>query len=328
MSTPYFEYESEALPELEGLYESEWAGESEATFESEQFFQELSQAARRGAPLSSLQRLAMASARAALSAGGAPDSFDGAHFMGQSEYEYEGNFEAGYESEAEVEMEQALHYMQQVPSAALMEHLGHAAAEAETEGESFAFLAPLIPLAMKALPLAAKALPLATKLATKQILPRLASNVMRNVPNMVRSLQGVARTLRSNPRTRPLVRTLPTVARRATADLTRLAASGRRVTPQTAARAVARQTARVIGSPQQAVRAFQDSRALDKSFHQAAGSAVPPTAAVVPGGMADGLGAMGNGAMPADIMSPGTMSAGIGTPSTQGGKQCCCRCGG
>jgi hypothetical protein len=324
MSTPYFEYESDALPELEGIYESEWEGESEATFESEQFFQELSQAARRGAPLSSLQRLAMASARAALSAGGAPDAFDGAHFMGQSEYEYEGSFETGYEGESEVQMEQALHYMQQVPSAALMEHLGHAAAEAETEGESFAFLAPLIPLAMKALPLAAKGL----GLAAKKMIPKLASNVMRNAPNMVRSLQGVARTLRSNPRTRPLVRTLPTVARRATADLTRMAARGRPVTPQTAAQAVARQTARVIGSPQQAVRAFQDSSALDKSFHQAAGNAVPPSADVASGGMADGMGAMANGAMPADIMSPDTMSAGMGTPGTQGGKQCCCRCGG
>lgn len=300
MSTPYYEYEYEleSLPELEGIYESEWEGETAGSFEAEQFFQELSQAARRGTPLHSLQRLAMSSARSALSNGGvSADGYDAQSLMGLSEYE--GEFESG--GAAEGEMEQALHYMQQTPSAAMMEHLGHAAAEAETEGESFAFLAPLIPLAMKALPLAAKGIGMLGKAAAKNILPRIASNITRNAPRMIRSLQGVARTLHSNPRTRPLVRTLPTVARRATADLVRQAARGRPVTPQAAVRAIARQTAQVIGSPQQAVQAWQGSRDMDRKFHTAAGGAMPPLPDVIP---------------------PSVMSEPVSN-----GKKCCCSCG-
>lgn len=346
MSTSYYEYgyESESLPEMEGLYESEWVGESEATYESEQFFQELAQAARRAAPLPALQRLAMASARAALSSSGAPDAYSEPEgFL----WEGEGEGEGAFEGEGEVQMEQALHYMGQVPSAALMEHLGHAAAEAETEGESFAFLAPLIPLAMKALPLAAKGLGIlgkkgigmAAKMAAKKMLPKMASNMSRGVPNMVRSLQGVAKTLRQSPRTRPLVRTLPTVARRATADLARQAARGRPITPRVASRAVARHTAKVIGNPAQAVRAFQTSRVMDKKFHQAAGSAVTPPPEVAAAAATNGVGVspdiMAGGMSPDMTASPGMMSGapdfspmGVAQPQPGGGKKCCCSCGG
>ena len=83
---------------------------------------------------------------------------------------------------------------------ALMEHLGHAAAEAETEEEAEAFIGALVPLAAR-------------------LLPRAASAVMRVAPNLIRGAAGAARALRSNPATRPLVRTLPTVVRQTTAAL-------------------------------------------------------------------------------------------------------------
>lgn len=305
MST-YFELEADALPEMESIYESEWEGETPGAFESEQFFQELAHAANRAAPVPALQRLAMASARNALGQAGMAGGdgfYEIQNLIGQSE------MEGGYEGE----LEQAVSYMHQLPSAALMEHLGHAAAEAETEGESFAFLAPLLPLAAKAIPLVAKGLGMAGKLAAKKILPKLASNITRSIPQMQRSLQGVARTLRGNPKTRPLMRTLPTIARRATADLTRAAARGQQVTPRAAARAVARQAAKVIGNPQQAVQAYQQSSDMDRKFHQAAGTAMPPTPNV----------------MPASVASQPAFNQPTVIGQTTGGRRrrgCCCRC--
>jgi len=147
---------------------------------------------------------------------------------------------------------------------ALMEHLGHAAAEAESEEEAEAFIGALVPLAAR-------------------FIPRAASAVMRVAPNLIRGVAGAARTLRANPATRPLVRALPTVVRRTTANLARQAQAGRRVTPQTAVRTLARQTSRVIGSPAQCAQAYRRSRALDRNYHRSAGpvaSATGPAAAL------------------------------------------------
>ncbi|HKI04668.1 MAG TPA: hypothetical protein VKK31_21995, partial [Thermoanaerobaculia bacterium] len=96
------------------------------------------------------------------------------------------------------------------------------------------------------------------------------------------------RTLRANPATRPLVRALPAVVRQTTANLARQAQQGRPVTPQSAVRALAQQTSRVIGSPQRCAQAFQRSRALDRQFHRTAGpvaSATGPAAAARPAGV-------------------------------------------
>ncbi|HEX8723267.1 MAG TPA: hypothetical protein VF736_21800 [Pyrinomonadaceae bacterium] len=337
-------YELESLPEMEAIYEAEWSGETPGAFESEMFFQELSRAARGGRNVAPLQRLAMAGARAALRQGGAGDieGYDSLAFLGQSEFEGE------FEGEAEGEMEQAVHFMQQFPTTALMEHLGHAAAEAEDEGESFAFLAPLIPMAAKlAAPLLTKGLGLAAKVGGKmaaKALPKLAQaatkTISKAVPQMTKSLQGVAKTLLQNKQTQPLLRTLPQIAQRATADLTRQVARGRPVTRQTAAQAVARQAAKVLGNPRQAVRAWQGSNDLDRKFHRVAGAAMPPPAevggtSVSPGQVAAGIagGAAGGGGI-----TDGGIGAGVGTGGTgistgvppYGGQRrrgcCCCRC--
>jgi len=338
-------YEFESLPEMEAIYEAEWSGETPGAFESEMFFQELSQAARRGRSVATMQRLAMASARAALRQGGVGDieGYDSLAFLGQSEFEGES------ESESEGEMEQAVHFMQQFPTTALMEHLGHAAAEAEDEGESFAFLAPLIPMAAKlAAPLLTKGIGLAAKVGGKlaaKALPQLAKMgtqvISKAVPQMTKSLQGVAKTMLQNKQTRPLVRTLPRIAQRATADLTRQVARGRRVTRQTAAQAVARQAAKVLGNPRQAVRAWQGSNHLDRKFHGVAGAAMPPPAAVanaagvqpgqvasgVGGGVASGGGIFTNGGAGSGLNTGGTGITTGGTPYGGTRKRgCCCRC--
>ena len=226
-----------------------------------------------------------------------------------------------------------------------MEHLGHAAAEAEDEGESFAFLAPLIPMAAKlAAPLLTKGLGLAAKVGGKmaaKALPQLAKTatktISKAVPQMTKSLQGVAKTMLQNKQTRPLVRTLPRIAQRATADLTRQVARGRPVTQKTAAQAVARQAAKVLGNPRQAVRAWQGSNDLDRKFHGVAGAAMPPPSevggtSVSPGQVAAGV-AQGAANGAGGIVTNGGGGAG-GTGIETGGtpyggarkRGCCCRC--
>jgi hypothetical protein len=147
----------------------------------------------------------------------------------------------------EGELEAAL--AEGVHPAALMEHFGHAAAEAESEAEAAEYFLPLIPL------------------AAKLLAPQVGRLVMRNAPRMIRGLTRAGRLLRRNRRTRPLVRVLPTVARRTVADLGRRAQRGQPVTPQAATAALARQTQAVLGNPRQCVRAYRRSRRLDRRYH-------------------------------------------------------------
>lgn len=342
-------YEFESLPEMESIYEAEWSGETPGAFESEMFFQELSRAARGGRNVAAMQRLAMASARAALRQGGIGDieGHDSLNFLGQSEFEGEFEGEAGPASEAE--MEQALQFMQQFPTAALMEHLGHVAAEAETEDEAEAFFPLLIPFAAKlAAPLLAKGVGgLAAKVGGKmaaKALPKLAKfaakKVAKAVPQMSKSLQGVAKTMLQNKQTRPLVRTLPRIAQRATVDITRQAARGVPITQKRAAQAVARQAAKVLGNPRQAVRAWQGSNTLDRKFHSVAGAAMPPPVevggtTVTPGQVAAAIaGGDSNGGDGGGIFTDGGGFGFGGTGIETGGtpyggtrkRGCCCRC--
>jgi hypothetical protein len=133
-----------------------------------------------------------------------------------------------------------------------MEHFGHAAAETESEAEAEAFALPLIPL------------------AAKLLAPQIGRLVMRRAaPQLARGAARVVRTLRRNPRTRPLVRVVPTIVRRTSLDLARQAQRGRPVTPSTATAALARQTRAVLSDPRQCVRAYHRSRRLDRRYHVA-----------------------------------------------------------
>ena len=252
-----WEYEVEALPELE------WEGELEA--ESEEFFRRIAGLARRAASSPALRQIGLRAARGALSglgglgaaAGGALGGAQGAS-LGRNLGSVLGRGLSGMlpqrEWELEEEGEWEVNPIRRVYPQALMEHLGHAAAEAETEEEAEAFLGALVPLAARAVP-----------------------SIMRVAPTLIRGVAGAARTLRANPATRPLVRAMPTVVRRTTQTLARQAQQGRPVTPQGAARTLARQTQRVISSPRQCAQAYQRSRALDRQFHRAAGPVASAT---------------------------------------------------
>lgn len=234
----------ELLPELATEAEEEWEGaapvwraaypQGEGEAETEAFFESLAEYAIGGARApAALGRAAAAAATAARTAG-VPLARMGISIDGDTVIE--GEFEAAIAGRG-------------MSPAALMEHYGHAAAEAESEAEAEAFLLPLVPL------------------AAKFLAPQIGRMVMRQAPQLIRGVTRAVRTLRRNPRTRPLVRVMPTVVRRTVADLGRQTQYGRPVTPQVATAALARQTRAVMGDPRRCVGAYRKSRSLDRRYH-------------------------------------------------------------
>lgn len=76
------------------------------------------------------------------------------------------------------------------------------------------------------------------------------------LPHMVRGTAILTRLLRSRRATRPAVRAVPTIVRRTKRVLARQAARGRPITRRTAARVMAGQTRKVLGSPRLCARAM------------------------------------------------------------------------
>lgn len=226
---------------------------SNGSWEAEAFMESVAEAARTGRRYRPLALAAMAAARAALSEGRIPDVES--ELAGELEGEWEISPAAFQQSFADREA---------APSAAFMEHLGHAAAEAESNGEAFAFLAPLLPLALKALPLAGKALGIGAKM-----LPKVASTVAQVAPRILKGVNAAAKTLRTNPATKPLVQALPQVVRRTTADLARQVAQGKPITAQSAVQTLAKQTAQVLGNPRCAVKTIKRAKKVDRGVDRA-----------------------------------------------------------
>ena len=215
-----------------------------------------------------LRRIAIAAARQAMR--GAPRR-DPA-IEGESEFEMEG--------EQELELEASAAELAQIEG--IMEHAGHAAAEAANEQEAAEHFLPLIPLAAKFA--ASKLLPLAAKAGAKflaksapkligKFAPRLIKKfgprlLGRVAKPLTRSLANVTRTLYRNPATRPLMNVMPTVARRTMLNLVGQIGKGKRITPQTAVRTLARQTYRTLRNPKLLSKTYRRSLALDKRYHR------------------------------------------------------------
>jgi len=190
-------------------------------------------------------------------------------FEGETEAEMEGEFETEFESESEGEFESEFEFegpnpVTKVYPDAMMEHMGLAAMESESEYEAAEHFLPLIPLvASKLLPLAARALP---KIASK-LLPRVAKVVSRVTPQMTRAVGHLTRALYRNPQTRPLVRIIPSVARRAVATIAKRTAAGHPVTPQQAVRILGQVHRRVVQNPQTVRKVLHRARLLDRRYH-------------------------------------------------------------
>ena len=306
MSTPAYEFELEASPEYEYEYEGEMEFESEGEYEAEEFFGRLAGLARRAVQSPALRRIGLRAARSALrglggvggaiggaiggargaSLGRSLGSTVGRHASGwlpqreyegewelEGEFELEGEYEFEGESEFEMEGEYEVNPQRRIYNEALMEHLGHAAAEAETEEEAEAFIGALAGIASGAARLGStvgrvgSAAGRVGRLGSVAGRATSSGTLARVVPQLSRGATNIARILRRSPSTRPLVRTLPNIMQRTTRSLAQQALRGQPVTPLAASRTLAQQAARVIGSPQQAVQAYRRSRALDRRFH-------------------------------------------------------------
>jgi hypothetical protein len=186
------------------------------------------------------------------------------------EFEMEGIPEAELQSEVlqegEAELEYELNPVRKIYSDALMEHLAHVASEAESEQEAAEGFLPLIPL------VASKLLPVAAKLGARA-LPQVTRALSRVTPQLTRSISTLTRGLFRNPRTRPLVRAVPRIARSAVATIAKQAATGRQVTPQMARRVIYQKANQVLKNPRRRAVTVQRSGAVDRRFHRI--SAVP-----------------------------------------------------
>jgi hypothetical protein len=225
----------------------------------------------------------------------------------EDEYELEDEWEAEYELEGEWEDEGEgmANPLRRVYPDAMMEHLGHAAAEAETEAEAEAFIGALVPLAAG-------------------LARRAAPHIARQTPQLVRGLSSVARSLRRNPTTRPLVRALPTIASRTTRSLARQAAHGRPITPRRAVRTLAGQTRAVLTSPRTRRQVVRRARAMDRRYHHATRTGQWWTGAV-PGGSATAVRALaprmgGPGAAPVRYGVPVHYGVPVGSGGPAGGR--------
>jgi hypothetical protein len=91
---------------------------------------------------------------------------------------------------------------------------------------------------------------------TIHILSNAPIAVRRVSPILVRRSARLAQMLRRSPRTRPFLKTLPTITKRTVATLSAKAAKGKPITPRTAVRTMAKQTMRVMSSPQRTATAI------------------------------------------------------------------------
>lgn len=343
-----FEFENENEFELANELEhelglanemvNEFELEHEHQAEHEAFFNQLSAMADRSGRSQALRSIALAAARSALKGQSKPwPVIEGEGELGELAGELEFAGELGeLESEYEFEHEYSPAQMNQL--AAMMEHAGHAAAEAANEQEAAEHFLPLIGLAAKFIVpklvgLAAKKVGgLAAKKIGGQLLRRVAPRLIRRVtPQLTRGVANVARTLYRNRTTRSLLHAMPRIARGTITRLGRQIAAGKRITPQQAVRTLAQQTARTLSNPKTLAQTYRRSRSLDHQYHQRTRRVLGRPAGA-PVRSATGLGATpygtNFGATPMTAFPGGTIPGlgGMAVPTT-GGCRCTCPAG-
>jgi hypothetical protein len=233
---------------------------------------------------------------------------------GELEAELEGEGEAEGEGELELEGEGEVSPVRKIYADAMMEHLAHMAAEAESEQEAAEHFLPLIGLAAKKLlPVVAKAV----APSLRRALPQMARAVTRVEPQLTRGIAKIARGLYRQPGTRRLLHAVPAIARRTVHSIARQAATGRPLTPRGAVHTLARQARWVLGRRPYRLRALRRSHLLDRRFHKHIG----------PGVIRSHLGTQytTGGGVPAGV--PGAASA-IGQARAVGRSTVCPPCNG
>jgi hypothetical protein len=155
----------------------------------------------------------------------------------EGEFEFEHEFEHEHEQELEFEHEQEFEH--ELESHEQMgELMAHFAAQAESEGEAEAMIGAATMISLS---------------------PRDRRALRALVPRLVRGASILTRALRMRRSTRPAVRLVPTIMRRTAKTLSRAAASGRPVSPRTAAKVAARTVRSVLSKPSTCNRALRRS---------------------------------------------------------------------
>lgn len=119
-----------------------------------------------------------------------------------------------------------------------MKALAMAAATAETEAESEALIGSMIPL-------------------SAQLFPRAKPMMLKSSPAMTAGLKAATQLLHRDPRTRPLLKTMPTVLGRTAAVLNQASLRGHKPSTKSVVKVLANQAAKVMSDPRQARRALR-----------------------------------------------------------------------
>ena len=199
-----------------------------------------------------LKQLAQVGARVA---GGALGGPVGAHLGGmaagmlredESELEGEG-FDFEDESEGPLQEDEAEAFGLDSFTDSLAESLATQAAESESEAEASALLGGV----------------------TIHIVSGAPVSVRRVSPALLRGANRLGRFLRKRRRTRPLVKAIPKIQKTAVKMLADHARKGGKVTPATAAKAMARATVKTLGTPKAAAKSLANNAVKSKRVGRA-----------------------------------------------------------
>src|SRR5215831_8180721 len=230
---------------LLGEGEEEIEGEIEGEEEGEQFFGGIGRFLKRAAPI--LKRVAKVAAPIVGTAIGGP--FGAAlgnmasKALGEGEFEDEFEGEGEIEGEAEMAHEIASHEL--THNQAVAEMMAEAASHESREGEAEAMVGAA---------------------AVTVISPKDRRALRKILPHMVRGTAILTRILRKRRVTRPAVRVVPTIVRRAVKDLKRQASKGIPITRKRAAVAAAKQVRKVLSSPKACAAAIKRNVKVSRAY--------------------------------------------------------------
>ena len=231
------------LGEGEGEFEDESSFESED--EGEQFFGKIGRFLKKAAPiLKKVAKVAIPLVGTAIAgpAGGAIGSL-ASKALGEGEFETEG--EGEFEGEGEQEMTHEIAAHELTHNEAVAEMMADAASRETHEGEAEA---------------------MAGAATVTVISPADRRALRRILPHLVRGTAILTRILRRRRITRPVVRVVPTIMRRAVKDLKRQAAKGIPITRRRAARAAVKQVRRVLSSPRACTAAITRNVKVSRAY--------------------------------------------------------------
>jgi hypothetical protein len=249
--------EYEAEDEYE--YESEYEGE----YEGEPFFGSIGRFVRKNLP--SIKKLAKIAAPLVASAVGGPlgglIATGATSALGESEYEFEGEWSSEYED----------------PSHETEAEASAAPSQSEAEAELMASVA-----SRSAIDAEAEALIGAAVLGTLSAHDRRV--LRRSLPHLIRAMAVLTRMLRRRPSTRPMVRTIPSIVRRSARALNAQAAAGQPLGRRAVANTLALQTSRVLGNPRACGVALQKNLSGARASHRLASQSPRWRSMAAPGG--------------------------------------------